>query len=78
MDKSSESKVKFRQASNDAKGFLKLPNLHILIKKRVHHFPETFLNKCKSATPGLFNGPKGWSSASDKTKLFAENLTFGI
>ena len=31
QNKSSESKVKFRQASNVAKGFLKLPNLHTLL-----------------------------------------------
>ena len=34
-DKSSDSKVKFRQASIVAKGFLKLPNLHILIKHSI-------------------------------------------
>ena len=32
--KSSESKVKFRKASNCCKGFLKLPNLHMLIKQK--------------------------------------------
>ena len=31
---SSESKVKFRQASNLCKGFLKLLNLHMLIKQK--------------------------------------------
>ena len=32
QNKSSESKVKFRKAVNVAKGFLKLPNLHMLLK----------------------------------------------
>ena len=27
-----------------AKGFFKLPNLHMLIKQRVYHFPETWLS----------------------------------
>ena len=69
--KSSESKVKFNN----------LPKLHMLIKQRVHHFPETWLSillvnceycsqKGKSATPPLFNGPKVFSFASDKAKLF--------
>ena len=40
--KSSESKVKFRQPSNCCKSFLKLPNLHMLLKKRIHHFQETW------------------------------------
>ena len=40
-DKSSDSKIKFRQASNCCKGFLKLSNLHVITKKRVHYFPET-------------------------------------
>ena len=39
QNKSSESKVKFRKASNRCKRALKLPNLHMLLK-RVHHFPE--------------------------------------
>ena len=33
-EKSSDSKAKFRQARNVAKGFLKLPNLHMLIKQK--------------------------------------------
>ena len=32
--KSSEFKLKFRQASNCSKGFVKMPNLQMLIKKR--------------------------------------------
>ena len=33
------------------------------------------LNKGKSAIPPLFNGPEELSSASDKTKSFAENFS---
>ena len=39
-DKSSDSKVRFRQAINLCKRVQ--PNLHMLINKRVHHFPETW------------------------------------
>ena len=60
----------------------------MLIKKRVHHFPETrlsellancsvlssVLKKGKSAIPPLFNTPEVLPSASDKAKLFAENI----
>ena len=40
QNKSSESKVKFRQASNVAKGFLKLPNLHTLLKQNSPSLPR--------------------------------------
>ena len=36
---------------------------------------NSVLNKGKSAIPPLFNGPELLSSASDKTKLFAENFS---
>ena len=39
-DKSSESKVKFRQLVIVAKGFLKLPNLHMLIKQKSPSLPK--------------------------------------
>ena len=82
-DESSESKVKFRQANGFliiAKGFLKLPNLHILIKQesitsQKLGITNSFLNKDKSAIPLLFNSTEVLSSASDKTKLFAENFS---
>ena len=35
----------------------------------------TVLNKGKSAIPTLFNSPKLFSLASDKAKLFAENVS---
>ena len=36
---------------------------------------DSILNKGKSAIPPLFNDPKLLSSASDKAKLFAENIS---
>ena len=36
---------------------------------------NSVLNKGKSAIPPLFNGPRGFVSASDKAKLFAENFS---
>ena len=71
-----------------AKGFLKLPNLHTLLKQKSpsllrHLVLRTFgeillisvLNKSKSAIPPLFNRPEVLSSASDKAKLFAKNFS---
>ena len=40
QNKSSESKVKFRQASNVVKEFLKLPNLHMLLKQKIISLPR--------------------------------------
>ena len=86
-DKSAESKVKFRQASNLCKRFLEAAKLAYATKtKESIHFPETWLsgllgncnsvlNKSKSAIPPLFNGREVLSSASDKVKLFAENFS---
>ena len=86
-DKSPASKVKFRQASNCCKrGFLKLPNLHILIKTKKSITYQKLgscdfwqiansLNKGKSAISPLFNGVEVLSSASDKAKLFAEKFS---
>ena len=66
--------------------FLKLPDLHILIKQKSPSFTRnldlrTFveflisvLNKVKSPTPPLFNGLEVLPSASDKAKLFAEKF----
>ena len=41
-EKSSDSKVKFRQASNRCKRFLKLSNLHMLIKQKSPLLPRNF------------------------------------
>ena len=69
-----------------AKGFLKLPNLHMLIKqesitsqklgsRNFWRIANSALNKGKSAIPPLLNGSEVLSSASDKAKLFAENFS---
>ena len=65
--------------------FLKLPNLHILIKQSSlpgKLSPQDFwwiainvLNKDKSDTPPLFNDTDVLPSAWDKTKLFAKNFS---
>ena len=39
-EKSSDSKVKFRQATNCCKGFLKLPNLDMMIKQKFLLLPK--------------------------------------
>ena len=66
------------------KGFLKLPNLDMLIKQNNPLLPRNLalltsansvLNKGKSAIPLLFNSLEVLSSASDKAKLFAENFS---
>ena len=65
-----------------AKRFLKLPNLHTLIKlERITGFRDfwwidnSVLNQGKSAIPPLFNGLELLSSASDRAKLFAINFS---
>ena len=68
------------------KGFLKLPNLHILLKQEsitsqklgsqdFWQIANSVINKGKSAIPPLFNGLKVLSSASDKAKLYAKNFS---
>ena len=86
-DKSSQSKVKFRQASNRCKRVLEAAKLAYAIKTKESIFSQklgsrdfwqianSVLNKGKSAIPPLFNGPEVLSSASDKAKLFAENFS---
>ena len=84
-DKSSESKVKFRQASNRCKRVLEAAKLAYANKTKESitsqklgsrdfwRIANSVLNKGKSAIPPLFNSPEVLSSASDKAKLFAEN-----
>ena len=43
-NKSSEPKVKFRHASNRCKRVLEAAKLAYATKKKVHHFPETWLS----------------------------------
>ena len=86
-DKSSESKVKFRQASNCCKRVLEAAKLAYANKTKESitsqklgsrdfwRIANSVLNKGKSAIPPLFNGPEVLSSASDKAKLFAENFS---
>ena len=85
QNKFSESKGKFRKASN-CERVLEAAKVAIVINKRFYHFTETWLlglwrvansvlNKGKTAVPPLFNEPEVLSSASDKAKLFAKNFS---
>ena len=83
-DKSSDFKVKFRQASNRCKRVLEASKLEYANKTKESITPQklgsrdfwrianSVLNKSNSAVPPLFNGPEVLSSKSDKAKLFAE------
>ena len=87
QNKSSESKVKFRQAGNCCKRFLEAAKPAYANKTKESitsqklgsrdfwRIANSVLNKGKSAIPPLFNGPEVLSSASDKGKLFAENFS---
>ena len=86
QNKSSESKVKFRQASNRCKRVLETAKLAYATKTKESITSQKFgsrgfwqiansvLNKGKSAIPPLLSGLEVLSSASDKAKLFAENF----
>ena len=86
-DKSSESKVKFRQASKHCQKVLEAAKLVYANKTKESitsqklgsqdfwRSANNVLNKGKSAIPPLFNGPEVLSSASDKAKSFAENFS---
>ena len=79
--KSSDSKVKFRQASNCCKRVLEAAKLACANKTKESITSQKFgsrdfwkiansvLNKGKSAIPSLLNSPEVLSSASDKAKL---------
>ena len=83
-NKSSESKVKFKQASGRCKRILEAAKLAYATKTKESitsqklssrdfwRIANSVLNKGKSAIPPLFNGPEVLSSASDKTKLFTK------
>ena len=87
QNKSSESKVKFRRASNRCKRVLEAAKLAYATKTKESIPSQKFgsrdfwriansvLNKGKSAIPPLFNGPEVLSSASDKARLFAKNFS---
>ena len=86
-EKSSDCKVKFRQASNPCKRVLEAAKLVYANKTKEFitsqklgsrdfwQIANSVLNKGKSAIPPLFNGLEVLSSASDKAKLFAENFS---
>ena len=86
-EKSSDAKVKFRQASNRCKSVLEAAKLAYANKPKESITSQklgscdfwgivnSVLNKGKSAIPPLFNGKKVLSSAFDKAKLFAENFS---
>ena len=86
-EKSSDSKVKFRQASNRCKRVLEAAKLAYANKTKESinsqklgcrdfwRIANSVLNNGKSAIPPLFNDPEVLSSASDKAKLFAENFS---
>ena len=82
-DKSSESKVKFKQASNRCKRVLETAKLAYADKRKQSitsrkltldfwRIASSLLIKSKAAIPPLFNGPEVVSSVSDKAKLFAK------
>ena len=84
QNKSSESKVKFRQASNCCKRVLEAAKLAYASKTKEsitsqrlgsQDFANSVLSKAKSAIPHLFSGPEVLPSASDKAKLFAKNFS---
>ena len=87
QNKSSESKVKFRQASNRCKRVLEAAKLAHATKTKESvtsqklgsgdfwRIANNVLNKGKSAIPPQFNGPEVLSSASDKAKLLAKNFS---
>ena len=84
QNKTFESKVKFRQASNCCKRVIEAAELAYATKTKESitsqklgsrdfwRIANNVLNKGKSAIPPLFNGPEVLSSASDKAKLFAK------
>ena len=86
-EKSSDSKVKFRQASNCCKRVLEAVKLAYANKTREYipsqklgsrdfwRIANTVLKKGKSTIPALFNGLELLSSASDKAQLFTENFS---
>ena len=87
QNKSSESKGKFRQASNCCKRVLEAAKLAYANKTKESitsqkldcrdfwRIVNSVINKGKSLIPPLFNGPEVLSSASDKAKLFARNFS---
>ena len=86
QNKSSESKAKFRQASNHCRKVLEAAKLAYVTKTKESitsqklcswdfwRIANSALSKVKSTIPPLFNGPEVLSSASVKVKLFGKNF----
>ena len=86
-EKSSDSKVKFRLASNPCKRVIEAAKLVYANKTKESitsqklgsrdfwRIANSVLKKGKSAIPPLFNDPEVLSSASDKAKLFDKNFS---
>ena len=86
QNRSSKSKLKFRQAINLCERILEAAKLAYATKTRESitsqkpgsrnfwRIANSVLKKDKSAIPPIFNDPQVFSSASDKAKLFAENF----
>ena len=87
QSKSSESKVKFRQASNRCKRIFEADkiayanktkesiNSNKLGPRNIWRINNCVLNKAKPAIPHLLSGMDVLFSAPDKQKLFAENFS---
>ena len=87
QNKSSESTVKFRQASNHYKEVLEGAKIGYANKTEEPitsqkldsqdflQIANSVINKGKSAIPPLFNNLEVLSSASDKAKLFTKNFS---
>ena len=87
QNKSSESKLKFRQAGDRSKRVLEAAKLACGTKTKQSitsqklgprdfwSIANSVLNKGKSTVPLLFNGPEVLSSAFDKAKLFVKNFS---
>ena len=87
QNKSSESKVKFRQASNRCKRVLEAAKLAYATNTKESitsqklgfrdfwRIANSVLNKGKSAIPPLFNGPEVLSTASDRANIFAKSFS---
>ena len=87
QNKSSESKVRFRQASNRCKRVLEDAKLEYATKTKESitsqklgsrdfwRITNSVLNEGKSAIRPLFNGPEVLPSASEKAKSFAKNFS---
>ena len=86
QNKFSESKLRFRQASNHCRRVFEAATLALLLKKEsitsqklgfrdFQQIANSVLNKDKSAVLSLFNGPEVLSSTSNEAKLFTKNYS---